>query len=146
MKQRDFNCRISANVSPSEAFDKISRVPEWWVTNIEGKTKILHDIFIYHHGQASVTFKIIEVVPDKKIVWLVTDCNIPYLKNIKEWNDTKAIWDISNKDSLTQIDFTHLGLVPDLECYQACERGWSLYIKESFFKFLTTGKGLPDKW
>ena len=38
---------------------------------------------------------------------------------------------------------THVGLVPGIECYEDCEKGWDFYIKESLFKFLTEGKGLP---
>jgi len=67
------------------------------------------------------------------------------LNDKKEWNGTKIVWKISKRDYLTQIDFTHIGLVPEIECYDNCVKGWNQYVKESLFKLITEGKGKPEK-
>ena len=46
-------------------------------------------------------------------------------------------------DGKTQVLFTHVGLVPQVECYDGCTKGWDQYIKGSLFKLLTKGKGEP---
>jgi hypothetical protein len=74
MKNENYNCSITANITAKEAFEKINRVSEWWSKNIDGKTEKLNDVFTYRHGDTWVTFQIIECIPDKKIVWHVTDC------------------------------------------------------------------------
>jgi hypothetical protein len=75
----------------------------------------------------------------------VTDCNKPWLKNKKEWKDTRISFEISEKDNKTQISFTHLGLVPEIECFEVCSNAWSEYIQQSLLSLITTGKGKPSK-
>jgi hypothetical protein len=38
---------------------------------------------------------------------------------------------------------THIGLVPGVECYEDCKKGWNFYVGESLFRWMTEGKGLP---
>jgi len=81
-------------------------------------------------------------VPGKKIVWLTTDCYLEVFKDKEQWKGTKIVWGISPEKNSTQITMTHIGLVPGIECFEDCEKGWNFYIKESLFKLLTEGKGL----
>jgi len=145
MNNQNYNCNITANVTAKEAFEAINSVSEWWTTNLEGSSQKLNDIFIVRFGETFVTIKLVEVIPDNKIVWHIIDCYLHWLKNKKEWKDTKIDWDISVVNNTTQINMTHIGLVPEIECFTDCEKGWNFYIKESLFKLLTEHKGLPDK-
>ena len=54
------------------------------------------------------------------------------------------IFEISKQDDKTKLDITHLGLVPDFECFEACSKGWSHYLKNSLLPLITTGTGKPD--
>lgn len=45
----------------------------------------------------------------------------------------------------TELRFTHVGLVPAIECYGACSRAWGFYINDSLRRFITTGEGQPAK-
>ena len=143
MEQQSYNCIIAANVTPHEAFNAINSVSEWWTENIEGSIENLNDVFTVHFGNAWTTFKIVEFVKDKNIVWLVTDCDLTWLKDPKEWKDTQISFEISTVNDLTEINLTHVGLVPEIECYNDCKNGWDQYFKESFYKLLTEGKGTP---
>jgi hypothetical protein len=84
------------------------------------------------------------LIPGKKITWQVIDCYKHWLKDKKEWKGTAITWKISAKENETQIDFTHIGLAPGVECYKGCEGAWNFYIKESLFQLLTEGKGEPE--
>ena len=64
--------------------------------------------------------------------------------NKAEWVDTKIVFEIVEKENKTQLRFTHLGLVPEYECFEVCVNGWTHYIRQSLFGFITTGKGLPN--
>jgi hypothetical protein len=35
-------------------------------------------------------------------------------------------------------------LVPELDCFDACSKGWSYYVGESLRRRITTGAGKPD--
>jgi len=146
MKNRDYHSSITAHITPKEAFDKIARVSEWWTSIVEGKARHLNDVFTVRLGGTFETFKVVEIVPNKRIVWEVVDSYHGWLENTREWIGTKIVWEISPQKDTTQIDITHVGLTPHLECYTDCKRGWDGYIKKSLFTFLTEGKGKPDEF
>jgi hypothetical protein len=97
-----------------------------------------------YFGETFITMKIVELIPGKKIVWQVIDCNKPWLKNTKEWNGTFINWDIAATGDKTQINFTHQGLVPEIECFGACSNAWNQYIQQSLLSLINTGKGQPS--
>ncbi len=144
MKKQDYYTSIIVNGTAQEAFDSINSVSKWWSENLEGTSQKLNDEFTVRFGETWIAHKIIEMVPGQKVVWLVTECNKHWLKDKKEWRGTKIVWEISTEKNATQIRFTHLGLVPALECYGGCKQGWDFYVKESLYKLLTEGKGLPE--
>ncbi|MNR62456.1 hypothetical protein D3C85_1844870 [compost metagenome] len=37
-----------------------------------------------------------------------------------------------------------MGLVPEYECFEVCQAGWTNYIENSLKKLIETGKGLPN--
>ena len=142
MEKKDYHKSITTNVSPAEAFEKISRVGDWWTNSFKGSAKKLNDTFSVKMGDTTVDFKITEVIPGRKIVWLVTDCYLSWIKDKHEWTNTKIVFEIAEEKNHTRIDMTHIGLVPGVECYNDCIAGWDHYIGESLAKFLKTSKGL----
>jgi len=112
--------------------------------SFEGHSEKLNDVFTVRFGETFITVKIVELIPGKKIGWHVIDCYKDWLKDKKEWKDTTMSWEISTEKNSTLINFTHIGLVPGIECYGGCEKAWNFYVKESLFKLLTAGKGTPE--
>jgi hypothetical protein len=144
MKKQDYTVSIAVSASAQDTFKSINNVSGWWTTDFEGSSQRLNDEFTVHFGETWITLKIIELIPGKKIVWEVIDCYKHWLKDKKEWKGTTIIWKISAAENETQINFTHIGLVPGVECYKGCEGAWNFYIKESLFKLLAEGKGVPE--
>ena len=144
MEKQNYTATIVVNKSAEEAFKSINNVSKWWAKNFEGSSEKLDDVFTVRFGETFVTFKIVEFIADKKVVWNVTDCNLHWLKDKKEWKGTKISFEISEQRDSAQIVFTHIGLVPDAECYNDCQKGWDQNIKQSLFKLITEGKGNPE--
>ena len=148
MKTSDFTTAILVDQTPEEAFNAINNVSGWWTgkPGIEGSTDKLNDEFTYvyepHHYSKQ---KITELIPGKRLVWLVTDCNMPWYSDKKEWANTKLIFDLKENNGVTDLKFTHEGLTPDVECYKDCEPGWTHWIKTSLQSYLTTGQGVFRK-
>ena len=142
---QDYTSSITAKISENEALDRIARISDWWTAGVQGNSRNLGDQFTVRWGETFVTFKVTELVPGKRAVWLVTDCNLHFIADKTEWKGTKVVWDLSPKNGETHVTLIHVGLVPGLECYKNCEAGWNFYFGESLLKLLTEGKGLADQ-
>jgi hypothetical protein len=118
----DLAISLQVDQTPQKIFKAINDVGAWW-TEIEGSSRNPGDVFMVRFGNVYITHKIAELVPYKRIVWHVTD------SSEKEWIDTKICFDIAVRDNLSEINFTHLGMVPGLEDYNECVKGWTKFIK-----------------
>src|SRR5881397_2151927 len=99
MNNEDFTATIAVDKTPKEAFDAINNVRGWWSEEIEGSTDKLNDEFSYHYKDLHrCKMKLIEVVPGKKVVWLVLDNYFNFTKDKSEWKDTKISFEIFKKD------------------------------------------------
>jgi hypothetical protein len=143
-KQQDFSYSLTVHASAKEVMEKISQVNLWWAKNFKGKASKLNDEFSVYFGDTYVNFRISEVIPDKKIKWLVTDCNLHWIKDKKEWKNTEVIWTLSEAGEKTTIDFVHKGVTLESECYESCKPGWTHHLKDSLLKLIDEGKGLPE--
>jgi hypothetical protein len=140
-----FTTTISVDKTPEEAFDAINNVRGWWSGEIEGRTDKLGEEFTYRYKDIHYSKQwISELVPGKKVVWLVLDSYLDFVKNKSEWNGTKVTFEIAKKGGKTEVRFTHVGLVPDYECYGDCSNAWGFYVNGSLRKLLTKGKGQPN--
>lgn len=142
MKNQDYQKSFTTNASAKEAYKNIVNVGDWWTNTFKGSARNVNDEFSVTFGATWVKFKVVESIPSKKLTWLVTDCYLDWLKNKTEWEDTKIVWNISEENKTTKIEMTHVGLVPDMECYNDCQAGWNQYACESLPKLITTGKGV----
>jgi hypothetical protein len=142
MEKNDFNISISTKINADEATKKISKVPEWWGIAFTGSAEKQNDQFtVKMGGDSFFNFTVAELIPGKRVVWLVTDCFMPWFSDKKEWANTKLIFDLSEDNGVTTLNFTHEGLTPNVECYKDCELGWTHWIKTSLFSYFTTGEG-----
>ena len=144
MKKQDYTASITVNATPQETFKNINSVTKWWTEDLKGSSQKLNDEFVVRFGDVHMSKqKIVEFIPDKKVVWLVTDSKLNFIEDKGEWTGTKISFDLSKVEDKTQINFTHVGLVPQVECYESCVQGWDQYIKGSLLKLLTEGQGTP---
>jgi len=145
MNNQSFTTTLMVEQTPKEVFNAINNVRGWWSEEIEGNTSNLNDEFLYHYKDVHVSkLKLTEVVPNKKVVWLVENNYFQFTKDSSEWKGTKIIFEITEQDGKTKLQFTHLGLVPEYECYNICEQGWNNYINSSLSNLITKGKGQPN--
>ena len=146
MKNQDYRVTISVDKTPEEVFRAINNVRGWWEGEIEGSTDKIGDVFTYQYGEFHRSKqKVSELIPGKKVAWLVTDGGPKFTKDKIEWKGTRIIFEISKKGNKTEVRFTHQGLVPRLECYNSCTDAWGSIIRDSLRSLITTGKGHLDQ-
>jgi hypothetical protein len=143
MKDQSYSISIEVAGSPDDVFSCINDVPGWFKDKgFAGSCTELNDQFIFRYGDGAHFHysrqRLIEVIPGRKIVWLVTNSMINWIENNKEeWTNTKIIFEIASKEDKTVLHFTHDGLVPGLECYSECKQGWNMIINDWLYNFIT---------
>jgi hypothetical protein len=143
---QNFSTAFTVDQTPEEAFTAIKNVRGWWSGEIEGGTGDLGDEFTYRYKDVHYSKqKITELIPAKKIVWQVLDSFLKFTKDKTEWNGTEIIFELFKKGDKTEVRFTHVGLVPESECFNACSNAWSFYTNGSLRSLIATGKGEPNQ-
>ncbi len=145
MDNQNYTVTILVDQTPTEVFAAINNVRGWWTGTIEGNTNKLGEEWTYrykdiHYSKQKVT----ELVPDKRVVWNVLDANLSFTNDKAEWKGTDIMFDISQKDDKTEVRFTHVGLVPQFECYDKCSNAWGSLINGNLQQLITSGKNQPD--
>ena len=141
---QNFTTKFVVDQTPQEVFAAINNVRGWWSEAIEGDTDKLGAEFHYHFKDIHrCHLRIIEFVPNQKVVWHVLDNYFNFTQDKTEWTDTQISFEIFKKENKTEVRFTHHGLVPQYECYAVCSDGWSTYIS-SLCSLITTDKGQPN--
>src|SRR5690606_16447164 len=143
---KNFTVTFMVDKSPAQVFNVVTNVRGWWHglfdEEIIGNTAELNEEFTFRAGGGVhySKMKLIEQVPDKKVVWLVTDSELSFIEKKDEWVDTKVIFDISRKGDQTQVTFTHEGLSTDVECYDRCSAAWQMYLNQKFLPLIQSPK------
>lgn len=143
-QSQDFTTSILVEQSPQEVFNAVTNVRTWWSRNITRTTDKLNGEFKVDFEQHWWAFRIIELLPDERVVWYVTGSYMPWNKNETEWTDTQIRFDIAKRDSQTELLFTHIGLTPSSDCFEGCSKGWTGYMHKSLKALIKTGNGTPD--
>lgn len=142
---RDLNTSLSVAQSTENVFNAINNVRGWWSERIDGITDQIGQEFTYQRKDIhKCTMKVVELVPDKKVVWLVLDNYFSFTQDQSEWKGTRVEFEISKDGENTVLNFTHRGLVPEHECYNICFDAWTFYITESLKDLIIKGVGQPN--
>lgn len=140
MSNRDYTTTFSVDQTPEEVYKAINNVRRWWEGEIEGSADKIGGVFTYQYGDFHRSRqKVTELMPGKRVTWLVLDGGPKFTKDKSEWKGTKIIFDISKNGSKTEVRFTHQGLVPQLECYDSCTDAWGPLIRDSLRSLIMTG-------
>ncbi|MBF6226084.1 SRPBCC family protein [Nocardia abscessus] len=140
-----FTTTFSVDRTPQEAFEAITNVRDWWSQEVEGVTDQVGGEFDYHYKDVHrCTIRVTELVPGRKVAWLVLDNYFDFIEDQAEWKDTEVVFEISEKNGGAEVYFTHVGLVPQYECYDVCSNAWVGYLGGSLRNLINTGKGQPN--
>lgn len=146
MSEQDYTTTLHSTLSRRDVFDAAADPRQWWSETITGVTDAVGGVFEYevpgvHYCKVEVT----ELVPGVRIVWRVLEATLSFVADRHEWKGTEIRFHIEERDGATGLRFTHVGLVPSAECYEACFDGWSFYIGTSLRRLLETGNGEPNR-
>jgi hypothetical protein len=145
MNNKNYTATLLVDQEPDSAFKAVQNFRAWWSEDIEGNTDILNDIFFYHYKDIHLCkIKLVEEIPNEKLVYKILDNHFSFTEDKTEWIDTHLIFEIEKENGKTKIKFTHEGLIPQCECFEVCNDAWTNYISKSLCDLITTGKGNPN--
>ena len=138
---QDITTTIMVDKTAEQVFNAINTPEKWWSGEFTGSAQKLNDEFTYRYKDMHYSKqRVAELVPNKKVVWLVTDSQLNFIEDKSEWTGTKISFEITEKHGKTQVVFTHYGISPQVECYDACNGAWTDLVGKSLVKFITTGE------
>jgi len=141
MNKQDFTTTIVVEQTPEQVFNAINDPQNWWSGEITGSAGKLNDEFTYSYKEFHLSKqRIVEMIPGRKVVWLVTESQIYFVEDKNEWTGTKIIFEISEQGNKTQLRFTHEGLNTEIECFDSCSNAWSQLVQQGLYSLITTGK------
>ena len=133
-QQQNYAYSFTTSKAPDAVFSLLLDIEKWWsglyAEQTTGKSEHLNDEFTFSAGGGMhySKQKLIELIPDKRIIWLVTESKLTFLQDTNEWANTKIGFDITSDGATTTVTFTHEGLVPQIECYEGCSGAWTKYL------------------
>ncbi|MGD0555480.1 MAG: SRPBCC domain-containing protein, partial [Streptosporangiaceae bacterium] len=69
-----------------------------------------------------------------------TDGYLNFVKDKAEWIGTDITFDITPTADGTEVRFTHVGLVPQQECFDSCSPAWNFYVGSSLRNRITADR------
>jgi uncharacterized protein YndB with AHSA1/START domain len=118
--------------TPAEVFAAITDPAAWWSGDFDGPTDELGAAFTYRYQDMHRSVqRVTDLVPGRRVTWHVEDSYLSFIEKHDEWTGTDITFDITPRDGATEVQFTHVGLVPTEECYESCEPAWQHYIAGS---------------
>ncbi|WP_034608846.1 SRPBCC domain-containing protein [Cellulomonas sp. URHD0024] len=142
---------FTVDETAERVFAAINDVRGWWSgppaptePQIEGRTDVLGAEFTYTVTDLHyVRFRITELVPSTRVAWLAVESQLSFVQDRQEWDGTTVTFDIVERDGRTEVVFTHVGLVPEQECYDVCDDAWSSYVLGNLRRLIETGSKDP---
>ena len=140
----DYTTSVVLDRSSQEVFAAINNVRGWWGEDVQGSNAKVGDEFTYRVQDIHYTkLRVIELVPDQRVAWLVLENHMNFVQDQTEWVGTTISFDIVNQGTQTELRFTHQGLTPRYECFDICSDAWGSLLHDSLPSLLTTGTGHP---
>ena len=145
MNEKNLTLTFTTERTPEEAFAAITNVRGWWSGEIEGPTDEPGATFTYRYADIHrSTQQITELVPGRRVAWHVVDAYLGFVEDKSEWAGTDITFDITPVGSGSEVRFTHVGLAPDVECFDSCSNAWGFYINGSLRNLIASGQGEPN--
>ncbi len=115
---------------------------DWWTGTFEGTCDKVGDEFIHRYGDAHYSkLRVTELIPGRRVSWLVLDNRFDFVQDQDEWTGTQITFEIAEDGGQAQVRFTHLGLAPELECFDACSNAWGSVINGNLSTLLAKERG-----
>lgn len=115
----------------------------WWTQHCDAAESASGHATFRFNGTRK-TMRIDSLVPGREVRWTCVEAHIDAasLTHKDEWVGTEIVFRLAPEGSGTRLDFEHIGLSPEVECFEICQAGWD-YFLGSLQRLVDTGQGSP---
>jgi len=144
---KNYQCDILLTAPVSTVYEALTTqdgIRGWWTASSDAGTAVGDQITI----RFGTTFKVMcieSLRPGAEVRWRVIDSqlHVPGLTRTNEWIGTTIIFQlVPQSASSTRLQMEHIGLTPQVECYELCSQGWIQFLG-SLKRYVETGTGTP---
>jgi hypothetical protein len=129
MSERDTTIEFTVPAPPDQVFDAVVDVRAWWTGDITGPTDEVGAEFTYQHEDVHRSVqRVTALEPGRRVAWHVVEGYLDFVPDTQEWTGTDVVFEISPVTQGSALRFTHVGLSPRLECFDACSGAWQYYV------------------
>lgn len=127
--------------SPAEAvFDALTTpasLTGWWM-DASGSGVEAGALTFRWGAEGALVMRVDKAVRASLVEWTVLAS-----EPVDDWVGTTVRFEISRGETAgTRLEFRHLGLTPELECFDMCRQGWDYYLP-SLVGYVDRGQGNP---
>jgi hypothetical protein len=142
---QNFTSEFKVEQIPEQVFAAITDVRAWWSGDIDGVTDQAGAEFTYRYQNSHYSKQRISVLAaGRRVVWQVLDAYLEFTEDPREWVGTEIVFEIIPAGTETVVRFSHMGLTPEVECYEKCSSAWGYYINTSLKQLITSQEGAPN--
>ena len=147
-----YTASIEVSASPEASFEAVAKqMNRWWTETVEGGLNRIGDtvtaIFPPDFGHWTFEAKVVDRYSVLEMVCIDAHHRVEGqpVEIDREWLGTRIVWRFAADGKKTRITLTHIGLTPQLKCWDICLDGWSFFFKESLKSFLNGEAATPHK-
>jgi uncharacterized protein YndB with AHSA1/START domain/ketosteroid isomerase-like protein len=128
--------------SPLQVFDALTSLEGltgWWASSARGSGSAGGRFELGFAGLDERMSMHVDVAdPTTLVAWTCLEHT-----GLPDWEGTKIVFSLTDRQAdQTTLSFSHIGLVPDLECYEQCHAGWEHFLA-SLRSYVERGRGNP---
>jgi uncharacterized protein YndB with AHSA1/START domain len=136
----NYTAAMTIESAPAEVFEALTTrhgISGWWGP-VKGDPRVGGEFTFRPMVNIEKLFHVDVAESDSLVEWKVLECEF-----LPEWPGTTIRFELSPEgDGATRLQFEHVGLSAQLECWNICEPGWNQSLA-SLKSYLDTGQGNP---
>ena len=136
----NYKYEVQLSATPEAVFKALTTsegIADWWAKSNTVWKENADEFLSVDFGQVKKLMKVQKTNPPSRLTWHVLECTL------REWPGTRITFNVTptlNGGSFLKLE--HIGLNPQLECFESCSSGWE-YFMASLKQYVETGKGTP---
>lgn len=141
MSNENYERTITVAATPDRVFNAITKeMSNWWTEMTSVVNKTGDKTTAKFEDGTTWSFEVATLEENRLIELHCFEANhihpvtTPEMRT--EWENTTLRFEIIPRGAETGIRFTHVGLTPDVNCYDICHSGWDHFFGSAFKTYL----------